>query len=597
MSAIGDYDTAHVPSAIVSAYERLFAWKLSLHGVPAVGTVVLNGKRINRISGHRDVESTICPGRYLYADLPAIRAGTAARMGTLPRPQLARSLDGNGSPDLLASPGPTASTSLLVSDAQSPVGGSSVVGASGWDSLGLLTVSADLTGDHRADLVARVPSTGRLRVYAGTGTGHFIALPDTGSGWNSITHLIAPGDVTGDGRADLLAVNAAGQLRLYIGDGAGGVRYSGVVGASGWNAMSIITGVGDATGDGRPDLVAVNASTHLLYLYPGAGGGHLGARREIGSGWQVADRLFGAGDVDGDGRVDFVAREAGTGRMRTYFGTGTGSFGTMLRWGSSYQNLSTVIGGADLNGDGIPDQLGVYHGELLLYPGTGQREFSASSQLGVDLQGTDHAFVVGDVNRDGYADVVARDTATGNLELWTDPGRSSTPTAPRVIGTGWSGMNLIAPAGDITMDGVPDILARSASTGTLYVYPLTTTGAFKKSYVVATGMGSMTEILGVGPNDADAAPDVIARSSSGQLLLYPGNGPGLLLPPRVVRNSTSTVAQFVGSGDVDGNGTADLVARLTTGQLYLYPGAGGTGGYLTSRSLVQNTSAVGHELG
>ena len=176
MSAIGDYDTAHVPSAIVSAYERLFAWKLSLHGVPAVGTVVLNGKRINRISGHRDVESTICPGRYLYADLPAIRAGTAARMGTLPRPQLARSLDGNGSPDLLASPGRRASTSLLVSDAQSPVGGSSVVGASGWDSLGLLTVSADLTGDHRADLVARVPSTGRLRVYAGTGTGGFIGV-------------------------------------------------------------------------------------------------------------------------------------------------------------------------------------------------------------------------------------------------------------------------------------------------------------------------------------------------------------------------------------------------------------------------------------
>ena len=176
MSAIGDYDIAHVPSAIVSAYERLFAWKFSLHGIPAVGTVVLNGKRINRISGHRDVESTICPGRYLYADLPAIRAGTAARMGTLPRPQLARSLDGNSSPDLLASPGPTrldvARSSRTPEPGRAP---RSWRARAAGTRLGLLTVSADLTGDHQADLVARVPATGRLRVYAGSGTGQFTA--------------------------------------------------------------------------------------------------------------------------------------------------------------------------------------------------------------------------------------------------------------------------------------------------------------------------------------------------------------------------------------------------------------------------------------
>ncbi len=84
MSAIGNFDVAHVPSAIVSAYQRLFAWKLSLHGVPATGKVTLNGNSINRISGHRDVGSTACPGRYLYALLPQIRSGTASRMGTLP---------------------------------------------------------------------------------------------------------------------------------------------------------------------------------------------------------------------------------------------------------------------------------------------------------------------------------------------------------------------------------------------------------------------------------------------------------------------------------------------------------------------------------
>jgi hypothetical protein len=86
VSAIGNFDVASVPQAMTDAYKRIFAWKFSLADIPATGTVIANGKSLQRITGHRDVYPTACPGQYLYAKIPEIRAGAAALMSAPTRP-------------------------------------------------------------------------------------------------------------------------------------------------------------------------------------------------------------------------------------------------------------------------------------------------------------------------------------------------------------------------------------------------------------------------------------------------------------------------------------------------------------------------------
>jgi peptidoglycan hydrolase-like protein with peptidoglycan-binding domain len=78
VSAIGNFQNRAVPAVMTTAFQRILAWKLSLHRVPTTGRVLANGKYFQRISGHRDGFPTACPGRYLYAKLPTIRAGAAA---------------------------------------------------------------------------------------------------------------------------------------------------------------------------------------------------------------------------------------------------------------------------------------------------------------------------------------------------------------------------------------------------------------------------------------------------------------------------------------------------------------------------------------
>jgi len=89
VSAIGTFTSAAVPQAMTDALKRILAWKLSLAGIPVTGASPVqapNGVNIQRISGHRDVGGTTCPGDSMYARLPEIRAGAAAIMAAAPAP-------------------------------------------------------------------------------------------------------------------------------------------------------------------------------------------------------------------------------------------------------------------------------------------------------------------------------------------------------------------------------------------------------------------------------------------------------------------------------------------------------------------------------
>ncbi len=97
VAVLGSFMDVVPSAAAIDALERLLAWKLSLHGVPALGrvTVVVDpadafftpfkpGAHVSlpRVAGHRDGDSTDCPGNAFYARLPSIRPVVARLAGT-----------------------------------------------------------------------------------------------------------------------------------------------------------------------------------------------------------------------------------------------------------------------------------------------------------------------------------------------------------------------------------------------------------------------------------------------------------------------------------------------------------------------------------
>ncbi|MFC4330214.1 FG-GAP-like repeat-containing protein [Streptomyces andamanensis] len=213
---------------------------------------------------------------------------------------------------------------LWTSHAANSPGHDRLVG-SGWNSMTLLTRHGDHNGDGKEDLYARDKS-GTLWFYPGRGDGAFGTRIRVGGGWNSMRDLAAAGDLTGDGRADLLAADTSGTLWTYPGNGKGVFGARKKVGG-GWKSMNELVGAGDMNTDRRADLVARDTAGKL-WFYPGNGKGTFGARRLIGkSGWNSLTELAGVGDVTGDGRPDLVAHVPSSHGLRVYPGTGAADGG------------------------------------------------------------------------------------------------------------------------------------------------------------------------------------------------------------------------------------------------------------------------------
>ena len=201
---------------------------------------------------------------------------------------------------------------------------------------------ADANGDGRADLVGRLRTTGDIYVFASTGSGFSSAGATLWSyGWSSGYDLYFA-DVTGDGKADLVS--------RYFGPTAGltGNVYVGASTGSGFASPTLWTYgfsagyemfFAQVTGDGRADLVA---------RYTGnVGNGDVYVMRSTGStfvwddfdpwttGWEVP-RLasFIIRDVTADGLADIVTRNDDNNSIVVAPSTGS-TFGPNASWASA----------------------------------------------------------------------------------------------------------------------------------------------------------------------------------------------------------------------------------------------------------------------
>ncbi len=404
-------------------------------------------------------------------------------------------------------PGVGSSGSMQVADLNGS-NGFVVRGISNSTFSGYALASGDINGDGIVDLVIGTPARGFV-VFGGPGVGAsgVIELDDMNgmngfrfngpSGVNPFADAVAAGDVNDDGIDDLIigarhAGNFVGDARVVF--GAAGIGSTGLLnaglldgsngfvmgGESSFSLTGLAVSASDINGDGIADIL-IAARDRAYAVFGGAGVGDP-------SGVLPLNSLDG---TNGLVILDVVGRDG--------------------------QNES-LSGAGDFNGDGVGDMLigsvegtvdgveGVGYAHLLY----GDAAIGGPGVLGLDALGPGMAFRMegtdfdrgfcgaavswaGDINRDGYDDVVVCDPGpdTGGLAYIVfgrpdevpggviDLGSLNTTTGLTFVGAGpldetGHGASSI---GDFNADGAPDVIigaprARNLSsspTGAAYV--------------------------------------------------------------------------------------------------------------------------------
>jgi hypothetical protein len=181
-----------------------------------------------------------------------------------------------------------------------------------------------------------------------------------------------------------------------------------------------------------------------------------------------------------------------------------------------------------------------------------------------------------DFDRNGWSDVLARTTGSGDLFLYPGNGTYADEKARRRVAGGGKALDALVRIGDLNSDGNDDVVARAASSGRLYLLPGKGDGTLGARRLLATGFKAMREITAIGDLNSDGYPDLIA-ARAGDLYLYPGAGGTRLGARKVIGGGGwQAMSELAGVGDFDRDGHPDLVSRQTsTGRLFLSPGRAG----------------------
>ncbi|WP_445153918.1 GH25 family lysozyme [Arthrobacter sp. Hor0625] len=459
------------------------------------------------------------------------------------------------------------------------VGAASRIGV-GWSNLNLTMV--DFDGDGREDLIAQ-DAAGKLRQYRSNGAGGFIseARPTIGSGWNTMTSVTVTFAFKGYAATGLVARTLDGTLKYFPVPGNSSWGLSSVIG-SGWAGFLIAGGetvnaAGSPPTAGGPSIAAatdvVTTDSNGGLYRRSAGTGTLGTATKIGSGFTGIASLHVA-DWNADGVQDLVTLSTG-GVLGVQPGLRAGGFSSKVPLASGLAGATVTIG-RWINAGKYP---GVVvrraDGMLLLYPNESGTALGPASKIGAGF--VRMHILMTDADGDGNQDIAAVDYL-GQMSLYRSNGRGAFVFEARTsLGNGWSAMDSISPAPGILAPSSNGILARDRR-GTLRYYPLDH-GALGTPLILASGWSG---VLISGSPLRPSLPaitsmaDVLTVDSSGALWNHAAGGTSTVSDPYRIGVGWSSM-KSINVVDWNRDDVPDIIAVKATGAVTAYLGlnAGG----------------------
>jgi len=401
----------------------------------------------------------------------------------------------------------------------------------------------DVSGDGKPDLLLVTGQGGQfvstVGVLLGRGDGTF--QPRADYRIQDYPSYVAMGDLNADSRPDIVTANDfSATISVLLGNGDGTFGAHRDYGASGW---CFSAGIADVNGDGRPDIVSgdfpTTGSQGVATVYLANADGTFQARRSYETHRQPLDLV--AADLDSDGKPDVATADWDVNLTSVLFGTGDGSFQEKSDYDADWN--ARFVASGDLDGDGRADFLLVNEsGTINIFLSNGDRTFRRR-----DMPNNNNApMALGDLNADGKLDLV-----TGGFAFL---GNGDGTFGAGVAFDNQGGIGRLALA-DLNGDAKLDLVNANSSGSSVSVHFGNGDGTFQTEVVYPTGAHPAS--VAVGDLNRDGRLDIVAANpGSNSLSVLLGRADGGF-DPHVDYVAGAGAVQV---GDLDGDGILDLAS-------------------------------------
>jgi VCBS repeat protein len=332
--------------------------------------------------------------------------------------------------------------------------------------------------------------------------------------------------------------------------------------------------IGDMNNDRKLDLVVAFGRTRSITVLEGKGNGQFGAALSKLNLPEAPDEMA-LGDVNGDGRLDVALTSHDSYGVMLLTGDGKGGLTIapaspiVMKLGRQPHTHGLAV--ADINRDNKLDLITCNNvdNDISLAFGDGRGSFTRAPRS-FPVGPSPYPFATGDVNNDGWPDIVATASATGPsrreqlpfsraLTLLLSDGKGGLSPRQLPIRTGEPWFAAIA---DLNGDGRADIVATHHEINAMTV-------------MIGDGRGGFTEINGspfdfgvslfqliIADVNRDGAMDVVAIKGD-SIRVFVGDGRGAFKPAASI--PVGPGAWRMAAADLNGDGAVDIVTSNSEG--------------------------------
>lgn len=464
-------------------------------------------------------------------------------------------LDGNGSPDILATSGQVSggSGSIMTLLRQADGTFKNTFTGTVTDSIPVASV-LDFDGDSKADLAA-VTFDGKLLLYRGNGDGTFGT--EVSSTISKNASFLAAGDLNSDGKLDLVSggrfdsFNPAAQTFISITSTDGSTRTSQFEPDGNYSGGTLA----DMNKDGRLDLVVTHAERGELAISYGRGDGTFIQNPQAGVVNSVA-----TGDFNGDGKLDVVYVGSSVNKLGIMLGRSDGSFDAPKSF--DVDRGPSAVRSGDFDGDGKLDvAVTCYDTSLVsLLLGKGDGTFATQRTFSVG-KGPNSLSVV-DIDGDSKLDIVTANTDADSVSVLIGNGTGNFATNKDYT-VGKAPVSLAT--ADLNGDGRPDVVTANADGNNVSYLQGSAALAGVLNVAKSYAAGQTPSDVALIDTNGDGKLDIVTTNSdSNNLAVLTGRGDGTFVSAKL--SATCEFPTDLSAGELTGDGKIDLVVRCAGGK-------------------------------